>query len=64
MTSLPNRQQLVKWFEEATATGARKAKVCAKLGISLRTIQRWTVTKEMKEDARSGRQRCIEIDAF
>ena len=53
MTSLPDRQKFVSWFEEAVAGGARKAKACSELGVSLRTIQRWTGGEEIEADART-----------
>jgi hypothetical protein len=35
------------------AAGARKDRVCTELGISLRTMQRWTTEETMKADART-----------
>lgn len=52
MTSLPDRRKFVRWYEEAVVAGARKAKVCAELGLSLRTIQRWTAGEGLQADAR------------
>ena len=57
MTSLPDRQRFVSWFEEAVAAGVRKAKACTELGVSLRTIQRWTGDEQMQADARSTTER-------
>lgn len=53
MTSLPERQQFVDWFEESVTAGARKSPACAEMGLTLRTIQRWTRENEMSADART-----------
>ena len=52
MTSHPERQQLVEWIKEAVAAGARKLPACEQVGISLRTLQRWTHDGAVKEDLR------------
>jgi len=52
MTSLPDRQQFVAWFEEAVAAGASQAAACAELNLSLRTVQRWTREGTVHADAR------------
>lgn len=52
MTSLPDRQQFVSWFDDAVTAGARRHKVCAELGVSLRTIQRWTAEGTVAADRR------------
>ena len=44
MTTLPERQKIVMWINQATTAGARKSKACHTLGISIRTIQRWIGT--------------------
>ena len=41
MISLPQRQQIVQWVEQANAAGARCHKACELLGIAPRTLQRW-----------------------
>ncbi|MBB3059782.1 putative transposase [Microbulbifer rhizosphaerae] len=57
MTPAPERRQLIGWIEEAVAAGARKAPTCAEVGISLRTLQRWTAEGASQEDQRPGAQR-------
>ncbi|MBN0147823.1 IS3 family transposase, partial [Pseudomonas aeruginosa] len=53
LTSLPERQQFVDWLNEAVAAGARKNAACKELGVSLRTLQRWTEDDAMQADART-----------
>ena len=53
MTPSPERRQLVEWINEATQAGARKARACAEVGLTLRTLQRWTEKDVMKVDART-----------
>lgn len=53
MTTLPERQHLVEQFNQAVAAGARKAVVCAELGLSLRSLQRWMRTPVITADART-----------
>jgi transposase InsO family protein len=36
-----SRQQQREWIEEACRAGARKARACQVLGVSVRTVQRW-----------------------
>ncbi|WP_420844933.1 hypothetical protein [Marinobacter daepoensis] len=52
MTSLPDRQQAVALIHEAQSSGARLAKACALLNLSVRTFQRWTTDKAAKADQR------------
>ncbi len=56
MIPLPERQQMMQWVEEASATGARRHKACELLGIAPRTLQRWQQCGELLDDAR--RTRC------
>jgi putative transposase len=56
MIALSERQQIVSWIEEAHAAGARQAKACALLGISLRSLQRWQQSGGIAEDGRRRRQ--------
>ena len=56
MISLPERQQIMQWVEEANTAGARSHKACELLGIAPRTLQRWQQSGELLEDAR--RTRC------
>lgn len=53
MTALPERQPLVAWLTEAINTGARKSMACQEVGLTLRTLQRWTQTEEVVADART-----------
>lgn len=41
MIPLTEREQILRWVDEAQRDGARRAKACALLGISVRTLQRW-----------------------
>lgn len=50
---MPERQLLVDWLGEAVAAGARKIRACREIGLSLRTLQRWTETGVIKADART-----------
>lgn len=52
MTSLAERKAVVSWINEAVDNGARKQRACEEMGISPRTIQRWTITGEIQEDQR------------
>jgi putative transposase len=52
MTSLPERRKLIGYIEEAVSAGARKAPACKEVGITLRTLQRWTKNGEAGEDRR------------
>jgi transposase InsO family protein len=52
MIALAERQHIVSWIEEASLAGARRAKACALLGITLRTLQRWRQSGEVAEDGR------------
>jgi transposase InsO family protein len=44
----------VTWIQEAVAAGARQAMACQELGVSARTLQRWTAGGELKVDGRPG----------
>lgn len=50
---MPERQQFVDWLTDAVTSGARKAMACEELGVSLRTLQRWTEEGDMQADART-----------
>ncbi len=52
MTSLPDRQQIVALIAEANRSGARLAKACALLNLSVRTYQRWVTDEVVREDQR------------
>lgn len=51
--SLPQRQFFVDWLSEAVAAGARKIRACQEVGLSLRTLQRWTGPEFVQADART-----------
>ena len=55
MIPLPQRQQIVKWVEEANTAGARSHKACELLGVAPRTLQRWRQRGELLDDARRTR---------
>lgn len=48
---------MVDWIGEAVRDGARKRLACQELGISLRTLQRWTESGKVREDGRPGANR-------
>jgi putative transposase len=50
---LPERYLLVGWLNEAIEAGARRAPACLEVGISLRTLQRWSLPEEMLADGRT-----------
>ncbi len=53
LTSFPERVQFVAWIDEAVTAGARRWRACAEVGLSLRTLQRWTVGDTVSIDART-----------
>jgi putative transposase len=61
---LPERQQFVDWLNEAVVAGARKAVACEELGLTLRTIQRWTEKATMRADARTTTARPVPPNAL
>ena len=52
MICLHDRQAAIELINETVAAGAPKAKACQELEITIRTLQRWTETGELKEDGR------------
>lgn len=50
---MPERQLLVAWLGSAITAGARKIRACREIGLSLRTLQRWTQTEVIQADART-----------
>lgn len=52
MISVSDRQHAVALIEEAIRAGARKGVACRELGISIRTLQRWTQGGELSADGR------------
>lgn len=53
MTLAPEREQYIEWINEAVASGARRSHACDRMGISLRTLQRWANDGAVKADART-----------
>ena len=66
MLSTRDRRQAIMLIEEAVAAGARKARACAALGLSVRSVQPWTRGGEVSPrraepdsgSAIGGRPRC------
>ena len=52
MISTPDRQTAVVLINDAITTGARRAKACAELEISDRTLRRWTKDGQVQPDLR------------
>jgi hypothetical protein len=52
MISAPHRQTPVALINEAIIAGARRAKACAELEISDRTLRRWTKDGQIHADQR------------
>ena len=52
MISTPDRQTAIVLINEAVIAGARRAKACAELGLSERTLRRWTKGGEVHPDQR------------
>jgi len=57
MISTQDRRQAIELIDEAVAGGARRARACKLLGLSLRTVQRWTRAGEVTEDRRPSAER-------
>jgi putative transposase len=57
MISTRDRREVIELIEEAVAAGARKARACALLGLSVRTVQRWTRDGGVIEDRRPSAER-------
>jgi len=57
MISTQDRRQAIELIDEAVAAGARKAPACELLGLSLRTVERWTQDGELSEDRRPSAER-------
>ena len=55
MISLPQRQQIVQWVDEASVAGARRHKACELLGITARALQRWRQSGELGSAGRTDR---------
>lgn len=52
MISTPDRQAAVTLIHAAVQSGARRQKACAEVGITVRTLQRWTREGEVQSDRR------------
>lgn len=57
MTRLSDRREAIELIEEAVANGARKALACREIGISIRTVQRWTQSGTLNDDQRPYAER-------
>lgn len=61
---MPERHLLVTWLTEAIQAGARKGMACSEVGLSLRTLQRWTATEDISADARTTTVRPVPRNAL
>ena len=52
MISTPDRTRAVELINDAVEAGARKFMACRELGLSIRTLQRWTREGGVKADGR------------
>lgn len=52
MTSIPERQSIVRLIQQANRNGARLAKACAEADICLRTYRRWYLDGAVQADRR------------
>lgn len=52
MIPASDRRQAVALIQEANRNGARLAKACEELNLSVRTYERWTAKGQVKEDQR------------
>lgn len=57
MISLPDREKALQLIDETVANGARLARACGELGLSVRTCQRWRCGAELRSDGRPHAQR-------
>jgi len=64
LTLLPERHLLVDWLNEAITAGARRAPACLEVGISLRTLQRWSLPEAMSADGRTTTVRPVPNNAL
>lgn len=61
---LPERYLLVGWLNEAILAGARRAPACLEIGISLRTLQRWSLPQAILANGRTTTLRPIPSNAL
>ena len=59
MISTPDRQAAVTLIEEAVESGARRQKACHELGLTARTVQRWTTGGAVRSDGRPKASRPV-----
>lgn len=52
MIGTPDRVEAVSLIDEAVAAGARKASACREIGMTARTLERWTQEGAVKSDGR------------
>jgi putative transposase len=57
MISTRDRRQAIALIDEAVAAGARRARACKLLGLSVRTAQRWSRDGELSADRRPSAER-------
>ena len=57
MISTPHRQTAIALIDEAVTAGARRAKACTELEISVRTLRRWANSGRVQPDQRPLVQR-------
>ena len=59
MISTPDREAAVALIEEAVHAGAHRARACTELGLTARTLERWTQGGAVKADGRPGASRPV-----
>ena len=57
MIPLSDRKTIIGLVDRASTNGARRAKTCAEIGISDRSIRRWQQGDEVRADQRATAQR-------
>ena len=57
MTSASDRVLIIKLVNEAVQAGARQSKACEELGLTTRTLQRWTHPEATGADRRPSASR-------
>jgi putative transposase len=55
---------VITWIDEACTAGARRARACQTLGLTVRTVQRWREAGEVRPDGRAAAQRPIPANAL
>lgn len=58
------RQPVITWIDEAGTAGARRARACRTLGLTLRTVQRWREAGEVRRDGRAAALRPLPAKAL